>query len=315
MKKRKIFYNQIWSIKLLFFSFNFIILTSLYSGVGTTGGQFLKIGPSARALGMSGSFGAVCDDIFAIHYNPAGLVQLNTQGLAMTYLRYFEDVNYGFVGYAKPSETDAIGFGLTYLIVDKIEARSGDTELPSGFFNAEDVAVTIAYAKKEPFKTLPKINFGGSLRLITSEIENYRGYTVSADLGAYYVPVDKLSLALVVQNISYGIKYNEETDMLPLNLKFASAYKMKENLLLASDIDTYLIDTKFYASVGIEFLPIKQLLLRVGYRYGYDTASLGSIVGLGVGIGFKIWNFGLDYAFVPFGDLGNTHRISFGMRF
>jgi len=296
--------------------FSLLVGTLFSGGVGTTGAQFLKIGPSARALGMAGSFGAVADDVYAIHFNPSGLVQLSKEEVSMTYLRYFEDVNYGFVGYAKPSDKEVLGFGLTYLIVDKIEARTLDTSSPDRLFNAKDIALTFAYAKKDVFsKSLPNLNLGGNARLITSEIDSKVAYTMSVDIGAYYVPLDKLSLAMVLQNISWGIKYVDETDMLPLNLKLASAYKVLENLVLASDIDAYLIDTKFYASLGVEYSPIKYLILRAGYRYGYDTASLGSLVGLGAGLGFRIWNVGLDYSFVPFGDLGDTHRISLGIKF
>jgi hypothetical protein len=53
------------------------------------------------------------------------------------------------------------------------------------------------------------------------------------------------------------------------------------------------------------------MTLRAGYRFGYDTASLGGTVGLSAGFGFKIWDVDMDYAFVPFGELGDTHRVSF----
>ncbi|MFQ3675883.1 MAG: PorV/PorQ family protein [Endomicrobiia bacterium] len=302
-------------MSLLITCFLLLVIDST-AGVGTTGAQFLKIGPSARALGMGGTFGAVSDDVYAIHFNPSGLCQLNKDEVSMTYLKYFGDVNYGFVGYAKPSERNVLGFALTYLVVDKIEARQSDTLQADRLFNAKDIALTFAYAKKEPLGiNLSNLDLGGNLRLITSEIDSNIAYTMSLDIGAYYIPMEKLSLALVLQNISWGIKYKDVSDMLPLNLKLAGAYKVKENLILSSDIDTYLIDSKFYISLGGEFFPIKQLALRLGYRYGYDTASLGSIVGLGVGLGFRIWNFGLDYAFVPFGELGDTHRVSFTIKF
>jgi hypothetical protein len=36
---------------------------------------------------------------------------------------------------------------------------------------------------------------------------------------------------------------------------------------------------------------------------------------LGVGAGVKFERLGLDYAFVPFGDLGDTHRVTLGFMF
>src|SRR4029077_8125627 len=41
--------------------------------VGTSGAQFLKIGPGARPVGMGEAFTGVPDDIHAIYWNPAGL--------------------------------------------------------------------------------------------------------------------------------------------------------------------------------------------------------------------------------------------------
>jgi len=111
------------------------------------------------------------------------------------------------------------------------------------------------------------------------------------------------------------VKFIDETDPLPLNIKAGAAYKVLKDLTVACDLDEYIIDNKLYASVGAEYWLKNVLALRSGYRFGYDTSSLGGIVGLGVGAGVKIWGVTLDYAFVPFGDLGDTHRVSFGAKF
>ena len=37
--------------------------------------------------------------------------------------------------------------------------------------------------------------------------------------------------------------------------------------------------------------------------------------GITAGIGLKMGKTSIDYAYVPYGDLGDTHRISLGMRF
>lgn len=288
----------------------------LYAGVGTTGAQFLKISPSARASGMAGAFGAIADDAFAIYYNPSGLAKLEKAELGATYLSYFADVNFGYITYADPAtRVGALGFSLSYLIVDKMEKRLLD-EAKIGEFNAKDIALTLAYAKKDAAPgVMEDLSVGGALKLISSEIDQTLAYTAALDLSASYSPTEKLNTTLAIQNISHGLKFKEVTDNLPLNLKLAGAYSVSEDLKVALDINQYLIDTKFYASIGAEYWLAKKLALRLGYKYGYDTASLGSIVGLSAGMGFRIWGAGLDYAFVPFGDLGNTHRVTFCIKF
>ena len=312
---KKINLNYLTIIYLLTHLLTYSLTQPLYAGVGTTGAQFLKIGPSARALGMAGAFGAVADDLYALHFNPSGLAQMSQEEASATYLRYFADINYGFIGYARPTKIGAVGFGFTYLIIDDIEKRDVDETL-LGKFNAKDQAITFAYAKKNPFpQLLDGLDLGGNIRYIQSEIDQTLAYTASLDLSAMYSPAEKIKTSLAVQNISWGIKFKEETDQLPLNLKVAGAWSPIDELTIACDLDEYLIDSKFYASLGAEYWPIKQLAIRAGYKYGYDTESLGSLVGLGAGLGFRLWNLGLDYAFVPFGELGDTHRITFLIKF
>ena len=288
----------------------------LLAGVGATGAQFLKISPSARASAMGDAAGAISDDVFAIFTNPAGLAALEKAELGATYISYFADVNYGFIGYTDPAtRAGAVGFGLTYLIADKFEKRLL-TEEKIGEFNAKDMALSVSYAKKDAAPSvLEALDVGGTLRLISSEIDQVTAYTVALDAGAIYRANESLSVGVALQNISPGLKFKEVTDNLPLNLKLAGAYKFSPKVKAALDINEYIIDSKFYASCGAEYTPLENLAIRLGYKYGYDTASLGSIVGITGGVGFSMWGAALDYAFVPFGDLGDTHRVSLSLKF
>lgn len=70
-----------------------------------------------------------------------------------------------------------------------------------------------------------------------------------------------------------------------------------------------------YASLGCEYWLLNMVGLRAGYKYGYHTDSLGNIVGITGGLSLRAFNFQLDYAFVPFGELGDTHRFSLSAKF
>jgi long-subunit fatty acid transport protein len=284
--------------------------------VGTTACQFLKINPSARNAGMAGVSAGMTDDVFALYGNPAALAGLHQHELAATFLRYFADINYGFVGYAAPvRDFGVLGFGYTYLMVGDMDKRDvNETDL--GSFNAQDTSLTIAYGKENAAPSLlENLSLGGSLKVISSQIDQTVAYAAAVDLSAAYQPVEQVEATLALQNISAGIRFRDATDPLPLNLKFGVSYAASEKLSLGGEIDEYLVDNKFYAALGGEYWLVQQLALRAGYRFGYDTASLGSTAGLAAGIGFRIWNVGFDYAFVPFGDLGDTHRFSFTARF
>ena len=65
--------------------------------VGTAGVQFLKVGVSARAIGM-GSFTAVADDASALYFNPSGLVQLTMPEGTFSYIHYPAELKFVNIG-------------------------------------------------------------------------------------------------------------------------------------------------------------------------------------------------------------------------
>jgi hypothetical protein len=106
-------------------------------------------------------------------------------------------------------------------------------------------------------------------------------------------------------------------DSMPLTFKGGVAYKMFESkLLLASDFDWLETERVAYWSLGAEYWVCPNLAVRGGYQFGHGADQLQSqTVGLGVGLGVKFNRFTMDYAFLPYGDLGNTHRVTLGLRF
>ena len=53
-------------------------------------------------------------------------------------------------------------------------------------------------------------------------------------------------------------------------------------------------------------------------RGGYNTRTAGDVTGFtgfSFGVGLNYDKVGFDYALVPFGDLGLTHRMSLSLHF
>ena len=63
-------------------------------------------------------------------------------------------------------------------------------------------------------------------------------------------------------------------------------------------------------SFGAEYWIMEDIAMRAGYTSEIDE-GLGITGGLGVGFG----NLRLDYVYIPYSDLGDTHRISLAMGF
>lgn len=282
------------------------------AGVGTTGAQFLKVGVGARPLAMGGAFSALADDVNAIYWNPGALTEVKRRNLALSYNSMFQDENQGFLAYAAPLKDDmgAFGVGINYLVVSNIEKRAGDTETPDSTFSNQNFALNASYARPE---VLERLSVGGSLKYIRETMDTFSANAVALDLGALYrTAIPNLAAGLSLQNL--GTKIGP--DPLPLLFKGGAAYKLFDSrLALASDLDWLAQDKRFYVDFGLEYWAQKALAFRAGYQLGRGGDQLGGMVGLGAGVGLRLERLDIDYAFVPFGNLGDTHRMTLGFRF
>jgi hypothetical protein len=89
-----------------------------------------------------------------------------------------------------------------------------------------------------------------------------------------------------------------------------------DRLLIGTDIVMPIVpvDGVWHLNLGTEYLrwfDEQYAALRLGYRYPTDLGSLASLtVGGGLGTQMPGVDLSLDYAWVPYGDLGAMHRIA-----
>jgi hypothetical protein len=98
---------------------------------------------------------------------------------------------------------------------------------------------------------------------------------------------------------------------------FSTPQRPVDKLLLAADLTLPIvpIDAATHFAIGTEysrwFASNQYGAFRIGYRLPTDLGPLaGMTVGLGYGMEFPGTVVSLDYAFVPYGELGVSHRIS-----
>ncbi|MBU1262229.1 PorV/PorQ family protein [bacterium] len=278
------------------------------NGLGTKGGIILSYPVGAQAIGMGEAFVGVAQGVNAIYWNPAGLVSLESKEFTGYYLDGLVDANYKFMGYAQPMRFGVIGCGISNL--DGGKATIYNTDGTTKNVTAQtDYIFMISYANK----VRENLSFGGNIKLIQSELgETSKADAFACDLGGLYnIPAKNLKIGVAIQNMGTEIKYEEEGDPLPLNIKLGTAYRFN-NLLLALDINKP-IENKLRFNIGGEYWIAKIMALRAGYKFKQEGS--GSDTGLTAGIGFKISNYRFDYAYVPYGNLDNTHQVSLTARF
>lgn len=291
----------------------------IHPSAGTTSATFLKLGLGSRAIGMGEAFAGLADDISALYWNPAGLIQLSTQEAHLTHNESFEGIRHDFIGYIHllPDATLAAAiYGLS--IPKDIERRSGLNENDpfepftsvEGYFGASDLAVHVSYSRV----LRENLSGGASLKLIQQNIDNESAYGLAMDIGGlYHFKQMPLSVGAVLQHMGTKIKFGSKGYFPPTNLKIGGAWKWNPKLVTTLDLNKP-IDNYLFVSIGGEYKPRDPLFIRLGYKYRWYGQELDDLSGLSAGLGFDFefsdMDFRFDYAFSPFGVLGNSQRIS-----
>jgi long-subunit fatty acid transport protein len=288
-------------------------LNIVTGGVGTSGADFLTVPVGARPIAMGGAFAAVDTgaDANAVNWNPAALALIDKPGVTASYNSLFVDQNQGYVGYAAPVKNGGVwSTGLNYLVVTNIEKRAGDTEAPDSTFSNQNFALSASYARS--FGEI--VSGGATLKYVRTALDSLKENAMAVDAGLLSrTPLENMTAGVAMRNFGSNIG----PDSMPLTLLGGVAYKaFEKKLLLASDLDWLATERRAYFSVGAEYWVSPNLAARAGYQFGHGSDQLQSrVVGLGVGMGLKFNRFTMDYAFQPYGDLGNTHHVTLGARF
>lgn len=274
---------------------------------GTSGLAFLKIDVGTRAVAMGRTMTAIPDGVNAIYGNPAGLLKIHDKELTMTYNQWLADINYSHIGFGSPlSDRTAIAFSGSLLDYGKMDARDV-TGYPIGTIRGRDgmVAFTLAYRRT------PKLVVGMSAKALQEKLDDEVATAVGFDFGMIQqLGVPGLFLGASVQNLGTRIRFVQQADPMPFTSRMGLAMHLYEwRLQLGADV-LKRRDTRLEYNFGLEFRPVKIIALRGGYSSENDLDK-----GLTAGFGVDVSSLHFDYAYVPYGILGNTHRMTLTFRY
>jgi len=288
---------------------------SISSNAGTSSAQFLKLEMGGRHAAMGGTYAAYGHDVFTLWGQPAALaVAPSAWQIGFQHTEWFQGVSQEYAGIT--SELGAkgrVGLVVNTVAVDNLlrttDNANGQLAAVGGTFASRDLGISLHYG----VKMNEYLSVGGAIRYITSELDNVKADAVAGDIGVRMDvrDIEGLTIGLAVTNLGTGLKYLNQRNDLPWAIRGGGAYRIpKLNLLLAADVVKF-ADRDVDAGAGAEWSPIEMLKLRAGYRtQGRDVGE-----GLTAGVGFNFSGLELDYAYVPFGPLGESHRISAGYLF
>jgi len=303
----------------------------IHPGAGSTSAAFLKVGVGARAAGMAGAYTALAGDPYAMYWNPAGLALIPERALSFAHNDYFSGMGQEYVSYAVPAapalladnsvKSRVAGLSLNYFHAGRdLERRSwvsegiNDITAAEGRFGAYDLALSFGYARNYT----RALKAGAALKLIRQSIDMDTAYGAAADLGVLYDFMwrgRRFTAGAAARNIGPGIRFNERSYSLPLTFGAGLAHRLCSGGPLLSLEVTKPVDNYPSLALGAEQPLGGRLFVRGGYSYRQYGNESGGLSGLALGLGFVSGRFSFDYAMLPFGDLGNTHRLSAALRF
>jgi flagellar motor protein MotB len=282
----------------------------------------------ARAVGMGEAFTAVADDATANFWNPAGLMLSRGTGLSFTHGEWFEGITDEYLAFSSNlGRFGAIGGSVQFF---NSGTFPGALEGPGGIYGGvgETISYTgdqasAAYAQRLgnwiPGDFFKKSLLGIKFSAVGESIASLNTSGFSVDVGYMYEAIRKtLFLATVVSNIGSDIQTFSE----PLNYKLAGSLRLHE-VLMKRDQNIIAMETAGYMDSGLGFkvgdeyrlnFDDNAVALRLGYRIGNSLSDVTNLTaGAGIYHQFPGVEISLDYAFVPYSILGNTHRITFNI--
>jgi len=322
--------------KVFILIFLFPLAFSAFSQMGGKGVyQFLYLTNAPRVASLGGNNISIFENDPALaYYNPALLVDSMDKHLALNYVNYFTDINYGYVGYAfhLPGKGDA-SIGIQHINYGKFD-EADESGTITGKFYAAEYALNLIYS--HAFKD-SAFRVGVNVKPVYSVFEHYKSFGIVGDAGfSYYSAKRHFGAGLVLKNFGSQIKPYTDGNFEPIDydLQFGITKKLKhaplrisitaqhlENWKMvytdpteaANETDLITGETKKKSAIskkgdelmrhiiiGTEITLTKSFYIALGYNYQRRKEMLIAtrpfMVGTSWGFGLRISKFHISYA-------------------
>jgi hypothetical protein len=343
VNKNKTIFNLLIAVTLLLTP---ALLNAQTGGDGVY--RFLNMPVSARAAAMGGNFLAIKDgDITQSLFNPSLITEEMDNNLALSFVDYFSDINYGYATYAK--KFDKIGTytaSMQYLNYGEF-VYADETGQTFGTFTANDLALNIGWGR-----ALDSLfSIGANMKLIYSGLEDYQSFGLAVDVaGTYHNPEKRLTVSLIARNIGTQLKpyRSGNYERLPFEINLGISQKLKHlpfrySILLTNlqkwdltyddpndpsrqrdPITGEFIEKDAFSEfadkalrhvvLGGEFIPSKYFSIRFGYNYQrrqeMSVSNKVGTVGFSWGLAFMVSKFQFEYSRATYHLNGSPNYIT-----
>lgn len=275
----------------------FFIAIFSNNDVGTTMYPLLKIGVGPRPVAMGETFIGLSDDITGLYWNPAGISGIKELQFFVSHHEWFMGIRDEYFIYGMPGLGGYVALGGTYSSTKGVEIwDENNNSLGTG--NVWSGIFKFGYGKR----LRKEFSYGFVVQSMIEDLYEESYYDFALDLGGRLGLKDDLQVGGAIKNLSYRTN-------IPFEIKFGLAYQKIRPLNLLLDL-TLPLDNIIRVNFGLEYNLNPYLSFRGGWRSGpYNISELSWLSGFTTGFGIKYGGMKFDYAFVPYGKLGFTHRL------
>lgn len=171
--------------------------------------EFMNIGVDAAALGMSNAVVSHTADVNSGYWNPAGLVHLEDNQLALMHSSYFANIaNYNYIAFAKPLDNrSTVGISLIRFGVDDIldttqliDDQGNINYDRISLFSAADYGLVVSYARNLPVDGL---SYGVNAKVIRRIIGDFaKSWGFGLDFGIQFQSNNDWKFGVMVRDIT-----------------------------------------------------------------------------------------------------------------
>ncbi len=182
---------------------------------GTTAANFLEIGYGSHANAMGDAVVSTVNDPSAVYWNPAGLALMRQSGVQLMMQPWIAGINTTFA--SAGLVLDRYGtFAIGYYQVDYGREEVTTLEMQEGtgeHYSANDYCLSLSYGQR----LAQWFAFGGSAKMVASNIWHTSASAVALDLGAivntqFFSPTgertDGLAIGMSISNYGTRMKYD-----------------------------------------------------------------------------------------------------------
>lgn len=295
---------------------------------GTSSLQFLKIGAGARGTAMGETFIAVANDISALYWNPAGIMQFKQNGVHFSHNFWLVDLQHEFIGGVYRLGNDN-AFGVSVIALHTPNIKRTTEFQPEGtgdYFKYGDLAIGLTYSRR----LTSQFSFGVTFRYVEETLAELKMRGIMADIGTYYwTGLGNSRFAVTITNFGPQVKPSgsvqlvgnrtlSEFQSFPPPTAFRVGFAIDpidnpKNKLTTSIQLNHPNDNAENFNLGAEYSYKDFLFLRGGYKFNVEQENYSG--GIGVKFPISIAKTSFDYSIVNFKDLGYTHRVSLNLLF